>query len=69
MLDSTPILWLAVNYVILTVCKYCNVLVKLYAVVRKSYITLHAFFEVSRMGVAATVAVQCDCGARIELIH
>lgn len=66
MLNSTPILWLAVNYVTLTVCKYCNVLVKLYAVLRNSYITA---LEVSRMGVAATVAAQCDCGARTELIH
>lgn len=66
MLNSTPILWLAVNYVILTVCKYCNVLVKFYAVLKNSCITA---LEVSRMGVAATVAAQRDCGARTELIH
>lgn len=66
MLNSTAILWLTVNYITLTVCKYCNVLVKSYAVLRHSYITA---LEVSRMGVAATVAAQCDCGARTELIY
>lgn len=66
MLISTAILWFAVNYVILTVSKSCNVLMKLYAVLRKAYITT---LEVSRKGVAATVAAQCDCGARTALIH
>lgn len=65
-LKLTPISWLAVNYVILTVCTYCDVLVKLYGVLKNSYITA---LEVSRMGVAATVAAQRDCGAGTEFIH